>query len=119
MTRLIRRSYSRRLEGAFMLGLCFTCVPWLQTDADGFMRLKSALDDLQLLHAVEHGVEYGSWNAHSFIVIERTEFIDVSIRFSANNRQSIEKSEIQFAVLPAHCTPNIPWQHLTVVQSSD
>ena len=47
------------------------------------------------------------------------EFIDVSIRLAANNCQWIEKGEIQFAVLPAHCAPNVPRQHLMVVQSSD
>jgi hypothetical protein len=74
-------------------------------------------DDLQFLQAVEPGVSY--WNAHSVIEVERTEFIDLSIRLAANNCQSIEKGEIQFAVLPAHCAPNVPRQHLTVVQSSD
>jgi hypothetical protein len=76
-------------------------------------------DDLEFLWAVEHGVQHGSWNAYAFIAIKRTEFIDVSIRLAANNRQSIENGEVQFAVWPGHCAPNIPRQHFTVVQSSD
>src|SRR6266436_2029867 len=82
-------------------------------------RSVSCIGSLQLLQAVELGVEHGSWHAHSLIAIERTEFVDVSIRLAANNCQPIEKSEIQLAVLPAHCAPNVPRQHLTVVQSGD
>jgi hypothetical protein len=54
------------------------------------------------MHAIEYSFEHCSWNAHSFITIERTEFIDVSIRLAANNRQSIEKADVQFAVLSGH-----------------
>lgn len=64
-------------------------------------------------------VEHGSWHAHSLIAIERTEFVDVNIRLAANNCQPIEKGKLKLAVLPAHCTPNVPWQHLTVVQRGD
>jgi hypothetical protein len=45
----------------------------------------SCIGSLQLLQAVEVGVEHGSWHAHSLIAIERTEFVDVSIRLAANN----------------------------------
>ena len=79
----------------------------------------SRIGSLQLLQAVELGVEHGSWHAHSLIAIERTEFVDVSIRLAACNCQAIEKGETQFAVLPAHCAPNVPRQHLTVVQRGD
>src|SRR3954471_1207934 len=81
--------------------------------------LFSCSGSLQLLQAVELGVEHGSRHAHSLIAIERTEFVDMSIRLAANNCQPIEKGEIQLAVLPAHCAPNVPRQHLTVVQRGD
>src|SRR3954447_26337027 len=81
--------------------------------------LFSCSGSLQLLQAVELGVEHGSWHAHSLIAIERLEFVDMSIRLAANNCQPIEKGEIQLAVLPTHCAPNVPRQHLTVVQRGD
>src|SRR3984893_512998 len=68
----------------------------------------SCIGSLQLLQAVELGVEHGSWHPHSLIAIERTEFVDVSIRLAANNCQPIEKGEIQLAVSPAQCAPNVP-----------
>src|SRR5215467_13456666 len=74
---------------------------------------------LQLLQKIELGVEHGSWHAHPLIAIERTEFVDVSIKLAADNCQPIEKGEIQLAVLQAHCAPNVPRQHLTVVQRGD
>src|SRR5437879_12780470 len=79
----------------------------------------SCIRSLQLLQAVELGVEHGSWDAYSLIAIERTEFVDVSIRLAANPCQPIEKGEIQLAVFLAHCAPNVPGPHLIVVQRGD
>jgi hypothetical protein len=42
---------------------------------------------LQLLWAPEQRVEHGCWHAYPLIGIERSEFIDVSIRLAADNCQ--------------------------------
>ncbi|WP_407169725.1 hypothetical protein [Bradyrhizobium sp. ORS 111] len=74
---------------------------------------------LRLLHLIELGVEHGLWHLHPLIGKESIEFVGVSVRRAADHSQSIEEGEIQLAVAPAHCAPDVPRQHLAIVQRGD
>ena len=74
---------------------------------------------LKLLQAPKLGVEHRSRHAHPLITIERIKFVGVSIRRLADDCQPVEKRDIQLAVLPAHRAPNVPRQHLAIIQRGD
>ncbi len=51
-------------------------------------------DSLNLLRAIEHGVEHATRYSYSLIAIQGVEFVHVSIRLAADNGHPVKKGEI-------------------------